>query len=173
MNQKKISRFLSLVLRHKPEKIDLHLDKNGWADVNELIDKIDDLDLNVLKSVVKENDKQRFSFNEDFTKIRANQGHSIKVDVQLKSKIPPVILYHGTAEKNIKSIMKKGLEKRNRNHVHLSADEATAINVGQRHGKVKVLQINCKEMVKDGIKFYLSNNNVWLTEFIDPKYIKL
>lgn len=163
-------KFLSLILRHKPETIGLKLDENGWANVDELIKKMN-LSLSDLEQIVKNNNKNRYSFSEDKTKIRANQGHSVKVDVELKEVYPPSILYHGTAEKNVDSILQNGLVKGNRNHVHLSADEATAINVGSRHGKPEVLKIKAREMYADGLKIYLSENGVYLTDYVDPMYI--
>jgi putative RNA 2'-phosphotransferase len=179
-----LSKFISLVLRHKPETIGLELDKNGWAVVSELIEKINShnsklISLNEggftfhdLKFIVDNNDKKRFIFSEDFTKIRANQGHSIDVDLELKSIQPPQYLYHGTAETNKDSILKNGINKGKRQHVHLSTDINTAIKVGGRHGKPITFRISSKEMFVNGIKFFKSENDVWLTDFIDPKYIK-
>jgi len=172
---KKISKFLSLILRHQPETINLKLDKNGWADVEELREKCStrkvDFTLEELDEVVETNDKKRFIFNEDKTKIRANQGHSIDIDLALKPQQPPEFLYHGTAQTNVDSILDKGIEKRNRQHVHLSQDKETAAKVGMRHGKPTVLTIRTGKMFEDGILFYLSENNVWLTDFVDSKYI--
>jgi len=175
----KLSKFLSLVLRHKPQTIGLTLDKNGWADVQELLDKCLEYDgllglsMDVLEEVVETNDKKRFAFNEDKTKIRASQGHSLKnVDLGLEPKDPPFRLYHGTSEDRIKSIKEKGLVKGNRQHVHLSLDFDTAVKVGKRHGKPQVLFISSDRMVQDGYKFYLSDNNVWLTDHVPVKYIK-
>lgn len=174
-HNKKISKFLSLVLRHQPEIISLNLDENGWADVKELQEKCakqnQDFTLKELDEIVETNDKKRFIFNEDKTKIRANQGHSIAIDLALKPQQPPEFLYHGTAENNVKSILEKGIEKRNRQHVHLSSDKDTATKVGMRHGRPVILTIQTGKMSEDGIIFYLSENNVWLTHFIDPKYI--
>lgn len=173
---KSISKFLSLVLRHKPEVLGLKLDSNGWADVNELIAKSSDhgirLTLDMLKLIVEVNEKKRFSFKDDFTKIRANQGHSIEVDVELKLTEPPDVLYHGTAVKNKEEILKGGLHKMNRLHVHLSHEVETAKNVGTRHGKPVVFIVDAKDMHANGNKFYLSENGVWLTEFVPAKYIK-
>ncbi|MPT31910.1 MAG: RNA 2'-phosphotransferase [Chryseobacterium sp.] len=173
--KKKISKFLSLVLRHQPETIDLILDENGWANVDELREKCSkhkiDFTLEELNEVVETNDKKRFIFNEDKTKIRANQGHSIDIDLALKPQQPPEFLYHGTAHSNVESILEKGIEKRNRQHVHLSLDKETATKVGMRHGKPIILTIRTEKMFEDGILFYLSENNVWLTDFVDSKYI--
>src|ERR1043165_6122540 len=136
---KRISKFLSWVLRHKPHEIGLTLDENGWVDVNELIVKSKQanvqLTFNILKHIVDTNSKKRFSFNEQQNKIRASQGHSIEIDLALTLKEPPEFLFHGTAEKFADSILVKGLIKQERHHVHLSPDITTAINVGQRHGK--------------------------------------
>lgn len=172
----KISKFLSLVLRHKPETIDLELDENGWADTNFLIHGMlkanYSIDIKNLKDIVKSSDKQRFKFNDDFSKIRANQGHSINVDLKLEQKLPPEILFHGTATRNIDSIKQNGLLKQNRHHVHLSSDTETAEKVGLRYGKPIVLKIEAGKMSADGFEFYLSENGVWLTEKVDTKYIK-
>lgn len=175
---KDISKLLSLVLRHKPEIIGIRLDKNGWTSVEDLLlkikTKINDSSFTFedLEKVVKDNDKQRFSFSDDKTKIRANQGHSIsKIDLNLKSERPPMRLYHGTVEKFIKLIEKDGLIKVNRNYVHLSHDIDTATNVGNRRGKAIILEINSAKMYADGVKFYKSENGVWLTECVDPNYI--
>lgn len=174
---KQISKFLSLVLRHKPEVIGLNLDENGWAGVKELQEKCakqnQDFTLEELDEIVETNDKKRFIFNEDQTKIRANQGHSIDINLALKPQQPPEFLYHGTAENNVKSILEKGIEKRSRQHVHLSSDKDTAAKVGMRHGKPVLLTIMTGKMYKNGITFYLSENKVWLTDFIDPEYIMI
>lgn len=174
-HKKKISKFLSLILRHKPEIINLNLDENGWANVEELITKsINDsqgFTFEELEEIVETNDKKRFVFNEGKTKIRANQGHSIDVNLALIPQQPPEFLYHGTAQTNIDSILEKGIEKRSRQHVHLSQDKETATKVGMRHGKPLILVIKTKEMFEDGIAFYLSENKFWLTDFVDAKYI--
>lgn len=173
--KKKISKFLSLILRHQPEIINLTLDKNGWANVDELKEKCSknnmDFTLEELDEVVETNDKKRFIFNEDKTKIRANQGHSIDIDLALKPQQPPEFLYHGTAQNNVDSILEKGIEKRSRQHVHLSLDKETATKVGMRHGKPVILTIRTGKMYEDGVLFYLSENKVWLTDFIESKYI--
>ncbi len=168
----KTSKFLSLVLRHKPEEIGLVLDSDGWADVNELLQKTD-ISFEDLKEVVNSNDKKRFTFSDDFNKIRASQGHSIKVDLKLEPTTPPEILFHGTAEKNIVSILGKGLLKQDRNYVHLSADIDTAKKVGMRYGKPIVLKISALKMHQEGYKFYISKNNVWLTDFVPERFIFL
>ena len=173
MNTKKknkTSKFLSLVLRHKPEEIGLILDSDGWADVNELLQKID-ISFEDLKEVVNTNDKKRFAFSDDFNKIRANQGHSIKVDLKLEPTTPPEILFHGTAEKNITSILEKGLLKQDRNYVHLSADIDTAKKVGMRYGKSIIIKVNALKMNQEGHLFYISENGVWLTNFVPVGYL--
>lgn len=173
----RMSKFLSLVLRHKPETIGLTLDENGWVGTNELIQKMNqngfEISEEILAHVVETNNKQRFSFNPDKTSIRANQGHSLQVDVELKEQVPPEYLYHGTGEKNVSSILQSGLEKRARQHVHLSIDRETAIKVGQRHGKAKVFLVSANRMSVDGFRFYLSENLVWLTDNVPPAYLKL
>lgn len=172
----RLSKFLSLILRHKPETIGLSLDSNGWADVNELIQKVKfsnrDIDIDTLITIVEENDKSRFSFNEDKTKIRAVQGHSVDVDLNLTPSEPPIILYHGTAIHNIKSIKENGISKMKRHHVHLSDNLDTAKSVGSRYGNPVVLVIDSKKMYDDGIVFLKSQNGVWLTYFVDSKYIQ-
>jgi len=173
---KKISKFLSLVLRHKPEIMDLKLDENGWASVAELIingrKHFRELDIDLLKDVVANNDKQRFIFNGNQSKIRASQGHSIPVDLALAAEEPPAYLYHGTIEKFIPLIKEAGLKKMGRQYVHLSRDIATAQKVGSRRGKPVVLTIWSQKMFKDGIRFYLSENEVWLCDEVPSKYIE-
>jgi len=166
------SKFLSLVLRHDPAKIGLTLDSNGWANVQDLLQKLH-WDMKTLEYIVANNNKKRFAFNADKTQIRASQGHSINVDLQLTSKQPPDTLFHGTAATNVQSILASGLDKRNRQYVHLSSDTATARKVGERHGVPEILEINSKSMSEAGFRFFLSDNGVWLTDFVPPKYIKL
>lgn len=172
----KLGRFISLVLRHHPESIGLKLDEFGYANVDELISQMNKhgkyIDFDTLKYIVDTNDKQRYSFNGDFTKVRANQGHSINVDLRLTEKIPPNILYHGTATRFLDNIMKGGITKQSRQYVHLSKDIDTATKVGKRHGKVAILVLDTSKMYQDGVKFYLSDNGVWLTDYVNPKYIK-
>ena len=173
-DRKNLSRYLSMLLRHKPEKENLDLDENGYVKVDELCKKLD-MSKDDLDWVVDTNNKKRFAYNEDETLIRASQGHSVDVNLELKPINPPHILYHGTTIKNWKSIKKNGLLKMNRQHVHLSADEATAINVGMRHckhpEKPLILIINAKLMHFDGYKIYLSDNDVYLIKHIPFKYI--
>lgn len=172
----RIGKFISLILRHKPEIIKIKLDKNGWANVEELIKGIAkterDFNINLLKEIVETNNKKRYEFNEDFTKIRACQGHSVNVDVELLPAEPPKILYHGTADRFLASIRAKGLKKMNRQYVHLSKDYETAVNVGARHGQVVVIKVLAEKMHKDGKKFFISKNGVWLTGDIDVKYLE-
>lgn len=172
------SRFISLILRHKPEVIGASLDKHGWMDADTLIDGINrtgqhHLDRDILEKIVREDEKQRYSFNEDHTKIRANQGHSIPVDVELKECEPPEILYHGTGEKYRKSIDEQGLIPKSRLYVHLSKDAETARKVGSRHGKPVIYQVLAGQMQKDGYQFFLSENGVWLTKKVPVGYLCL
>ena len=175
MSDTDTSRFISLILRHKPEVIGITLDEHGWADVSELIEGINKtrkLDMEGLERIVAEDEKQRYSFNEDKTLIRANQGHSIPVDVELKKEEPPEILYHGTATKYEDAIDKEGLIHKSRLYVHLSGDEETARKVGIRHGKLVMYKVKSGEMHKDGYEFFLSVNGVWLTKSVPVKYLE-
>lgn len=173
---KNISRFLSLVLRHEPSKIDIQLDENGWISVEELLLKLNKfgytINIDGLNEIVETNDKQRFSFNDNKDKIRANQGHSINVDLELKETKPLDILYHGTGLKFVDSILEQGLNKQERHHVHLSSNIETAETIGKRKGKHVIFKISAKEMFDDGYKFYLSENNVWLTDDVPVKYLE-
>jgi len=176
MNLTKVSKFLSLILRHKPEVIGITLDEHGWAKVSDLIEGINrqqDFNMKMLEEIVRTDDKQRYSFNENKTLIRANQGHSIQVDVELDEKEPPIYLYHGTGKKYVDSIYKTGsLIPKSRLYVHLSNDYNTAINVGKRHGDPRVFRVRSRDMYKDGYKFYLSKNNVWLTKEVPIVYLE-
>lgn len=166
---------MSLILRHKPETIGIKLDEHGWANVEELIDgiaKTHKFDMDILEEIVRTDNKQRYSFNEDKTLIRANQGHSIPVDVELEKQEPPKYLYHGTGEKYRKDIDEQGLIPKSRLYVHLSADIDTAIKVGSRHGKPVVYRVWSGWMQKEGFDFYKSVNGVWLTKQVPTKYIK-
>lgn len=173
----RISKFLSLVLRHNPGKIGLRLDPNGWASVDELIETSNrfgvHFDRSLLEKVVAENDKKRFAFSPDGTKIRASQGHSLKIDLGLEPVSPPEILYHGTAQQFQPSILEKGLLPRRRQHVHLSKDVQTATDVGSRHGKPIIFIVKTRQMEQDGLEFYLSANGVWLTAHVPAKYLDL
>lgn len=175
-DKKRISKFLSLVLRHQPEYIDIHLNENGWVKVNELIEKSKLKNVNFsfseLEAIVATNDKQRFAFNANKSKIRANQGHSVKtIDLQLEAIQPPEFLYHGTVAKFIDSIKNSGLQKRSRQHVHLSEALETATKVGSRRGTPVILSVNALEMHQKGYAFYLSKNNVWLTDHVPVEFI--
>ena len=174
-NVVKISKFMSLVLRHQPELIGLELDEQGWVAVADLMEKAKTkgyhLDLETLKYVVENNDKKRFAFNEDFSRIRANQGHSVEIDLGYEPTVPPAFLYHGTADKYVDAILKEGLKKRSRHHVHLSVDTETAHKVGSRHGKPIILKINAKAMSSAGHLFYVSDNGVWLAEEVPVEFI--
>lgn len=171
------SKYISLILRHKPEAIGISLDEHGWADVQELISGINrsgghSLSMESLEEIVRTDEKQRYSFNEDHTLIRANQGHSVPVDVELEEKTPPDILWHGTAEKYTSSIESQGLIPKSRLYVHLSSDQETAKKVGSRHGKPVIYEIDCRRMAEDGFRFFLSANKVWLTKEVPVKYLK-
>ena len=174
MSNKETSKYIALILRHKPETIGLTLDEHGWADVKELIagvGKTHTLTMEILEQIVAEDSKQRYSFNEDKTKIRANQGHSVLVDVELEEKEPPEILYHGTGEKFVPAIDREGLISKSRLYVHLSKDVETARNVGARHGKPVIYKVKSGEMARNGIKFYQSVNGVWLVGAVPLKYL--
>ena len=175
MDIKNLSKFLSLILRHEPSVIGITLDHEGWANVSELIEKVrkhgySSMTSDTLDTVVDTDNKQRYSYNADKTKIRANQGHSINVDVGLKEQKPPDILYHGTATRFLDSIHKSGLLPQSRQYVHLSDNEQTAKTVGVRHGSPVILKIDANKMYNDGIKFYLSENKVWLTKKVHWVY---
>jgi putative RNA 2'-phosphotransferase len=170
------SKFISLILRHKPEVIGISLDEHGWADVEDLIAGVNQseghfLDMETLEEIVRADEKQRYSFNEDHTLIRANQGHSITVDVELEEKMPPDILWHGTGEKYVPYIDVQGLLPKSRLYVHLSSDVETAKKVGSRHGRPVIYQVDCRKMTEDGLLFYLSANNVWLTKAVPAEYL--
>lgn len=175
MNKDRLSKFISLILRHKPSEIGIALDNYGWANVNELINGINNsgrkINMKVLEEIVLADDKGRYSFNEDKTLIRANQGHSIPVDVELDEVQPPEFLWHGTAEKYVNSICRSGLISKSRLYVHLSSDTQTATAVGKRHGEVILFRIDARQMYQDGFKFYLSKNGVWLTKHVPISYL--
>lgn len=167
-----ISKFLSYVLRHRPDAIGITLDEHGWASVDEIIAKSKDpITWEQIVEVVSSNDKKRFSLDVENRRIRANQGHSVDVDVQLKAAVPPPVLYHGTAYKFLGAIVKEGLKPMSRQHVHLSADKETAQNVGSRRGQAEILKIDAHAMTRDGHQFYLSENGVWLVDSVPVKYI--
>lgn len=179
MEQKKsdvaLGRFLSLALRHNPAAAHISLDEHGWADVEELLTGCRragrPLSRADLERIVRENNKQRYSFNGDGTKIRANQGHSLPVDVELREVQPPARLYHGTATRFLESIRSIGITRRSRQYVHLSGDRETALSVGARHGSPVALSIDAAAMRRDGWVFYRSENGVWLCGAVPPQYI--
>ena len=175
MSLTETSRYIALILRHKPETINIKLDEHGWANVDELIkgvSKTHPLTMEMLEKIVEIDDKQRFAFNEDKTFIRANQGHSVSVDVELREKIPPKVLYHGAAEKYVESIERSGLISKSRLYVHLSETVETAIKVGTRHGKPVIYTVDTERMTADGFKFFLSVNGVWLTKRVPLEYLE-
>ena len=175
MSLTEISKYISLILRHKPEEIGITMDEHGWANVEELIQgicKTNGFNMDMLEEIVATDNKQRYSFNEDHTLIRANQGHSIPVDVELEECVPPEILYHGTGEKFTDSIDVQGLITKSRLYVHLSKERETAVKVGQRHGKPVIYLVNSGDMQRDGYKFYRSVNGVWLTKEVPVKYLR-
>ena len=176
MSDKSTSKYISLILRHKPETIGISLDEHGWANVEELIEGVNKthrLNMETLERIVAEDEKQRYSFNEDKTLIRANQGHSIPVDVELPVVIPPDVLYHGTGVNYKDSIEAQGLIPKSRLYVHLSGDVETAKKVGQRHGKPIIYTVDAVAMHADGYTFYRSVNGVWLTKSVPRKYLSV
>jgi putative RNA 2'-phosphotransferase len=170
------SKFLSLVLRHEPERVGLRLDSAGWASVPELLEAVNRhgvaLTFEQLKHVVATSEKKRFAFNDDETLIRASQGHSIEVDLQYAPQVPPELLYHGTATRFLDSIRAKGLLKMERRHVHLSAETQVTVQVGARHGKPALLIIRAGDMHRAGHVFYSSANGVWLVDHVPPQFIE-
>ena len=175
MSLQETSKYMSLILRHKPETIGITLDEHGWANVDELIagiSKTHEINREILEEIVRTDNKQRYSFNEDKTLIRANQGHSIPVDVELEEVEPPKYLYHGTGEKFRESIDAEGLKPKSRLYVHLSEDIETATMVGSRHGKPVVYRVFAEWMHRNGFRFYKSVNGVWLTKDVPTMYIK-
>lgn len=169
------SKFLSLILRHKPETIGIKLDNNGWVMVSTLLKQMKnhgkEISLGELIEVVETNDKKRFELSNDGLMIRASQGHSVKVDLDIKPQTPPTKLYHGTVEKFMDAISKNGLKKMNRHAVHLSEELETATKVASRRGKPIILKIDAEAMKNDGFEFFKSNNGVWLTNHVPTKYI--
>jgi len=169
------SKLLSLVLRHQPEMIGIALDEAGWTSVPDLIDALSGfgkpMSLPELEALVASSDKQRFAFNADRTMIRANQGHSVSVDLGLEPVTPPDTLFHGTARQFVDSILRDGLSKRKRHHVHLHADRAVATVVGKRRGEAVILSIDAAVMSSHGHRFFVTENNVWLTDAVPPEYI--
>jgi putative RNA 2'-phosphotransferase len=170
-----LSKFLSFVLRHEPQAIKLVLDHSGWAEIDELIDKCQrhgkNISREVLEEIVAKSPKRRFAISDDGRRIRANQGHSIEVDLGYEKTQPPELLFHGTGNESLALIRAEGLKKMQRHHVHLSADEATARTVAARRRAPLVLRIASRRMHDAGLVFYLSANGVWLTEQVPPEYI--
>ena len=164
-----------MVLRHKPDAVGIKLDTHGWAEVSAIVSafsKMGTFTVAMLNEIVRDDEKKRYSFSADGTKIRANQGHSVKVDVELKEAVPPEVLYHGTGRKYVESINKEGLLPRQRLYVHLSGDTETALKVGKRHGEPFIYKILAGKMVVAGYKFYLSENGVWLTKAVPVKFLR-
>ena len=176
-NPVQLSKFPSFVLRHKPDAIGLTLDLQGWTSIDELIAKSDATGTRFnradLLHVVETSDKKRFSLSEDGQRIRAAQGHSVAVELGLSPQEPPSILYHGTAMRFIDSILSDGLKPQSRQQVHLSADEATAHRVGQRHGKSTILKVEALRMHSEGFKFFLADNGVWLIDQVPPEFMTI
>lgn len=173
-----IGRYISYLLRHHPESAGLVMDSGGWVDADELVKSVrgeydiyDEFSYDDLCTLVADNDKQRYSMSDDGTRIRANQGHSFHVDLGLSPIEPPDVLFHGTATRFVDSIMSDGLLPQTRTQVHLSSDVDTAINVGKRHGKPCVLTIDAAHMYDDGYDFFLSDNGVWLTDYVPVEYL--
>jgi putative RNA 2'-phosphotransferase len=172
----KISKFLSYVLRHRPDEIGLVLDSAGWIAIDRLLAACAAHGTEVsradLEYVVEHNDKRRFAISDDGQRIRASQGHSTDVALGYEPRVPPELLYHGTATRHLPGIRAHGLVKGKRHHVHLSGDNATARSVGQRHGLVVVLEVRAGEMARAGFTFYVSENGVWLTEAVPYRYLR-
>ena len=169
------SKYIAYILRHRPQDAGITLDEHGWADVKQLIEGVSKkhpLTMAQLEQIVAEDGKQRYAFSEDLTKIRANQGHSVSVDVELRQAEPPEILWHGTAERFTASIDAEGLLPRGRLYVHLSALRETALTVGARHGRPALYQVDTQAMIRDGLRFFRSENSVWLTAHVPAKYLR-
>lgn len=173
--KKKISKWMSLVLRHEPDSIGIQLDSAGWVAVDQLLLGMNrsgkKISREQIQTVVRDNDKQRFEFSEDGIRIRATQGHSVVVELDHPAAVPPDVLFHGTPGKYVESIRKQGLMKQQRHHVHLHTDASLASEVGSRRGRPCLLEINAKQMSADGIVFYVTPNDVWLTDHVPPNYI--
>jgi len=172
---KQISKSLSYVLRHRPDSVGIELETGGWIAVEALLSAFaqagSPLTVESLREVVATSDKQRFELSDDGSRIRARQGHSVPIELGYEPATPPVVLYHGTAERNLNSILEKGLIKGRRHHVHLSTNRQTMIQVAMRHGKPVLLAVQAGQMHADGHAFFVTRNNVWLTEHVPPKYI--
>ena len=173
---KALSKYLSYILRHDPDDAGIKLDTNGWTNVelllNEISSRFPELDRTALEYIVATNNKQRFAFNEDKSLIRASQGHSVEVELNYLAQEPPMVLFHGTTMEHLRSILHEGLKKQSRHHVHLSENVMTALQVGSRNGRAKILKIHSGKMHEAGYTFYVSANNVWLTDFVPPEFIE-
>ena len=174
--RRETSKFLSFVLRHEPGAVGLELSKEGWVRVDDLLSALREhgrpLTREELEAIVATNDKQRFAFSTDGARVRANQGHSVDVELGYESTMPPAVLYHGTVERFLASIRRDGLQKGERRHVHLSATPETAVAVGRRRGRPIVLEVAATEMVSRGFVFYRSENGVWLTDHVPPEFLR-
>ncbi len=172
----KVSKYLSLHLRHQPERLGLQLAAGGWVPVDALLEACArhrfPVSREELEEVVARSDKKRFAFDETGTRIRANQGHSVEVDLQLEPVTPPATLYHGTPERSVASILETGLHKMARHHVHLSGDVPTATAVGARRGQPVILAVDAAALHRAGFTFYRSANGVWLTDHVPPQYLR-
>lgn len=172
----KLGKFISLVLRHRPEVIGIQPDPQGWVDIDHLLLQCQTsgkpIDRPTLEAIVDTNNKQRYRISEDGLRIRAQQGHSIPVELDYRPQVPPEQLFHGTATQYIDSILKQGLLRQKRHHVHLSADVDTATQVGSRHGQVVILRVDSAQMHRDGHEFFCTPNGVWLTAAVPAKYLK-
>jgi putative RNA 2'-phosphotransferase len=172
-----LSKFLSLVLRHRPEAVGIQLDPGGWVDIETLLEHCEKrgrvISRSLLEEVVQTNNKQRFAISEDGIRIRASQGHSVPIELGYARAVPPEVLYHGSVAERIKAIQSQGLRKMKRHHVHLSPDAKTARGVGSRRGAPIVLRIHAGQMHRDGHVFYLSANHVWLTDRVPSEYINV
>lgn len=170
-----LGRFLSLVLRHQPQAAGITLDRGGWADIDALIKGVRatgrKIDRETLERIVRENNKQRYVISEDGRRIRANQGHSIAVELDLHEMVPPPVLYHGTARRFLASISSQGITRQKRQYVHLSCDVDTARQVGSRHGVPVVLTIDAAAMYGDGVPFFRAANGVWLCQHVPWQYV--
>jgi putative RNA 2'-phosphotransferase len=173
----KLSKYLSRHLRHQPEALGLTLELGGWVAVETLLAAMARHGVTIsraeLEEIVARNNKQRFAFDETGARIRASQGHSVAVDLELAPMAPPDTLYHGTSQATVDAILREGLRKMRRQHVHLTAENATAVNVGSRHGAPAVLLVDAAAMARDGYLFFRSENSVWLTESVPPRYLRL
>jgi putative RNA 2'-phosphotransferase len=173
----KVSKYLSKHLRHQPQRLGLELQPGGWVDVDELLQVLARNAFHVsrseLEEVVRQNDKQRFTLDAATNRIRANQGHSVKIDLQLEPSEPPTLLYHGTGEQTIPALLSAGIRKMGRHHVHLTPNFETAVSVGRRHGVPVVLSVDSATMHRDGLVFYRSDNGVWLVDEVPPRYLKV